>query len=635
MLNLKSDRILEDTDNIKNNIEKIKPMDLVNEAINYSLKKANIKKLNDDKEETLNLIYNKTIKNYLNYLRTFSINEAEQKIKIDLEENKKNIKSLLIKSENEINEYKAKYLNSIEENNNLKDKIYSLQNYNRELIKNIHIYQTNFEKLQKNYENISKQKTLFEEIMQSYPGKNPSEIIKELQNMKDGIFQMMNDYQNISMKLYEIKESQKNSDKEYKASIQKLSFENKILKEEKNAMDYQYYYKINNLEQSIADNESKVKENQYLKNVLFHIYNLLFKEFALNRNIKIDKKYLHIKESDFNANFFYDNEIKNYIIMMIKTMNPITYDIIFRETMGYLNMILRIYLPNKMELRFQPVKAFKEIKDFIDIKMGIIDNNKKIIENLKKEIEKKDNEIFQIKQDMEALNKEYNSYKKIVEKEFEKTNKIIFQLKNNKEKKNSFIAQDNKKNLSFTQKKIEKKEKILLDNSEIDTNINSYKYKLRDMAFRKTKSRSINYKTMIDNNNPINKNILKNNTIQTFNDTNMCKTLENKNKNEQIMNDFLYIRKSNNRDKIIKKNGNQEIIDNFNNIKFLINETNRLFLYQPKMNSTQNKIIKKDRQNFLKTRVIKDYNELTLNDETKINKRIIKKINNLIISSKI
>ena len=377
MLNLKSDRILEDTDNIKNNIEKIKPMDLVNEAINYSLKKANIKKLNDDKEETLNLIYNKTIKNYLNYLRTFSINEAEQKIKIDLEENKKNIKSLLIKSENEINEYKAKYLNLIEENNNLKDKIYSLQNYNRELIKNIHIYQTNFEKLQKNYENISKQKTLFEEIMQSYPGKNPSEIIKELQNMKDGIFQMMNDYQNISMKLYEIKESQKNSDKEYKASIQKLSFENKILKEEKNAMDYQYYYKINNLEQSIADNESKVKENQYLKNVLFHIYNLLFKEFALNRNIKRDKKYLHIKESDFNANFFYDNEIKNYIIMMIKTMNPITYDIIFRETMGYLNMILRIYLPNKMELRFQPVKAFKEIKDFIDIKMGIIYNIRK------------------------------------------------------------------------------------------------------------------------------------------------------------------------------------------------------------------------------------------------------------------
>ena len=629
MLNLKADKLLKETDKIKKNVEKIKPIDLVNEAINYSLKKTNIKKLNDDKEETLNILYNKTINNYLNYIRTSSINEAEEKIKIDLEENKKNIKSILIKSENEINEYKTKYLNAIEENSNLKDKIYSLQNYNRELKMNINIYQTNFEKLQKNYENISKQKALFEEIIQSYPGKNPSEIIKELQNMKDGIVQMMNDYQNISMKLYETKESQKNTDEEYKVIIQKLSFENKNLKEEKDAMDYKYYYKINNLEQHIADNESKVKENQYLKNVIFHIYNLLFKEFALNRNIKIDKKYLYIKESDFNPNFFYDNEIKNYIKLMIQTMNPISYDVVFRETMGYLNMILRIYLPNKMELRFQPVKAFKEIKDFIDIKMGIIDSNKKIIEKLKKEIEKKDNEIFQIKQEMEALNKEYNSYKKIVEKEFDKTNKSIFQLKNNKEKKNNFIALDNKKNLSFTQKKLEKRDKIILDNSEIDMNINSPKNKLREITFRKSKSRSIKHKTIID----INKNILKKNKNEIFNENNICKTVENKTKSEKVFNDFLYIRKSNNKDKIIKKNGNQEIIDSFNNIKFLINETNRLFLYQPKMNSTQDKIFKKDKQNIIKTRVIKDYNDLTLNDEGKINKRIIKKINNLIISS--
>ena len=68
-----------------------------------------------------------------------------------------------------------------------------------------------------------------------------------------------------------------------------------------------------------------------------------------------------LKESDFNANLFYDNEINNYIKLMIKTMSPITYDIMFRETGGYLNMILRIYLPNKMNLRFPPVKAFKEI----------------------------------------------------------------------------------------------------------------------------------------------------------------------------------------------------------------------------------------------------------------------------------
>ena len=124
---------------------------------------------------------------------------------------------------------------------------------------------------------------------------------------------------------------------------------------------------------------------------------------------------------------------------MIQTMHPNSYDLIFRETMGYINMILRLYLPNKMDLRFQPVKAFKEIKDFIDSKMRKIDENSKNIEKYKQEINNKDNEIFQIKQEMSLLNKEYNSYKKIVEKEFQKSNRIIFQLKNNKEKKDNNI----------------------------------------------------------------------------------------------------------------------------------------------------------------------------------------------------
>jgi hypothetical protein len=41
--------------------------------------------------------------------------------------------------------------------------------------------------------------------------------------MKDGIVQMMNDYQNISMKLYETKENQKNLENEYKI-IYKIIF---------------------------------------------------------------------------------------------------------------------------------------------------------------------------------------------------------------------------------------------------------------------------------------------------------------------------------------------------------------------------------------------------------------------------
>ena len=634
MLGLKVDKIFEQSENTKNNIEKINTTNIIKDAINLSLNKGNIKKLNDDKEETLNILYDKTIKNYLNYLKKCSLDEAEQKFKNELIENKKHIKSILIKSENEISEYKKKFLNASEENKNLTNKIYTLQNYNRELLKQNQTYLNNFEKLEKNYENISQQKALFEELMNNYPGKEPSEVIKELQKMKDETIQMMKDYQNISMKLYEIKEKQKNMEEDYKANMQKLSFENKIIKQEKNDIDYKYYYKIYSLEQHIADNEGKVKENKYLKNIIFHIYNLLFKEFALNRNIKIDKKYLNVKESDFNANFLYDNEIKNYINLMINTMHPNSYDIVFRETMGYLNMILRIYLPNKMELRFQPVKAFKEIKDFIDLKMSIIDNNKKIIEKYKKDLENRENEIFQLKQQIKALNKEYNSYKKIVEKEFEKTNRIIFQLKNNKEEENKFNLINNKQNLNCSKNRIEKNQKFLFTDSENESNLNNSKYKLRDIPLKKKKKKykSINQKVIKNKNFINNEKILFKDKTEVLNSTNICKTLDNIN-NNRTYNDFLKLKKSNNKDKIMKNNGNQEIIDNFNNIKFLINETNRLFLYQPKISIMQDKIDQKDKQNILKTRVIRDYNDLRVNDVDTINKKIMKQINNLIVLS--
>ena len=567
------------------------------------------------------MLYNKTIKNYWQFIKKSTMKEAEQKFKKELEENKKDIKSILIKSENEMNEYKKKYLNVVANNQNLQEKIYSLQNYNRELLKQIQSYQLNLEKLQKYYSNISSQKNLFEKMIQAYPGKNPSDIIKELQNMKDGIAQMMNDYENISRKLYEAKENQKKLEDEYKINIQKLSFENKTIKEEKNSIDLKYYDKINNLEQHIYDNESRAKENLSLKNVLFHIYNLLFKEFALNRNINIDKKFLNIKETDFNANLFYDNEIKNYINLMIKTMNPITYDIMFRETIGYLNMILRIYLPNKMNLRFQPVKAFKEIKEFIDLKMEIIDNNQKLIEKYKNDIVKKENEIFQVKQEINALNKEYNLYKNIVEKEFEKTNRIIFQLKNNKENNNK----DNNT-------KFKDNEKMQFNNTE--TNFNNSKYKLKDnpfnYKFKKKKSNSINSKHMSDN------YIVKtksNNKTEILNSNKICKTFENNKYSDKSYREFLNIRKSNNNDKIIKENGNQEIIDKYNNIRFLVNETNRLFLYQPKMNSTQERLNHKDRHNIFKTRVIRDYKDLNVKEGENIKRKIFKQIDNLIISS--
>ena len=182
---------------------------------------------------------------------------------------------------------------------------------------------------------------------------------------------------------------------------------------------------------------------------------------------------------------------------------------------------------------------------------------------------------------------------------------------------------NNKPNLSFSRKKIEKSDKFLFNDSEKEINFN----KLSHIPFkiRKKKSQSINPKIKLDS-NYINEKVINNKNHPS-------KTLDNLKNNEGAFNDILSIKKSTNEDKIIKNNGNQEYIDCFNNIKFLINETNRLFLYQPKMNSTRDKIFKKDKNNILNSRVIKEYKDIKMSDEEKINNKIIKQINHLIISS--
>ena len=245
MLRLKADKAHELSEKIRENVEKIDVEKMVKDAIDSSLEKGNITKIQDDKEKLLDLIYNQTIKNYLDYVKNSSISEAKEKLKTEINEYNKNIKSILIKSENEVKEYQNKYLNLVEENKNLQEKLFSIQNTNRVLLSQVQLYQTNLEKNEKNYESISQQKLLFEEMIRSYPGKDPAFILKELENMKDGTIQMLKDYQNISIKLNEANEKQRKIEKEYRMSIDKLNFENKLLIEEKNSIDDKYSYKIN------------------------------------------------------------------------------------------------------------------------------------------------------------------------------------------------------------------------------------------------------------------------------------------------------------------------------------------------------------------------------------------------------
>ena len=332
----------------------------------------------------------------------------------------------------------------------------------------------------------------------------------------------------------------------------------------------------------------------------------------MNRNLIINKKYLDIKDTDYIPNFIYDEEIKNYIELMIKTMHHSTYDILFRETLGYLNMILRIYLPNKMNLRFQPPKAFKEIKDFIDSKMTIIEDNHNVIKSFEKKVEDRDNEISKLKTELKELNKQYNLYKTLVEKEFVKTNKIIYQLKNSGSKK------EIRKNSMMNNE----------TNNKTYHNIRAYSSKFKFDSSSKIHPKKLKIKRRAK---IFTEEEIKSNEVTTEREQNHIKllTLNTKKAQRTLTNtEPKKIKKGKNNDKMIRENGNQLRFSDFNKVKLLIDETNRLFLYKSRMNSTIGKVYNEEEINNKKNKVI-NYG-VNFDAEENIKNKIFKQINHLI-----
>ena len=612
MSQINQKKIIPKEDIIKNKIKDINTDEMIKETLNSCLEKNDINKLIDDKEELLRMITEQSINNYLEYVKKRSSQEGKEYLKKELELHNDKLKTILLKTETEKNEINNKYLNTLIENKNLKEKITNIENFNKYLLQQLKQHEINSQSFEIEMNNISKKKLFLNDLFNRYPGKNEEQILKYLDDLKAGSIQILNDYQNIMEKIKIINNEQRIQEKDYKANMNKLYLNNEILIKEKNELKNEYSYKINNIDYVQKTNGELKERNIYLSKTLFHLYNLLFKEFGLNRGVKVDKKYLDVKESDFDPNFLYDEEIRKYVELMVKSMHHDTYDILFRETLGYLNMILRIYLPNKMDLRFQPTKAFKEIKDFIDLKVAKVEDSQHLIKSLKDTIESKDEEISKIKNEHKELIKEYNLYKNLVEKEFAKSNKIIYHLKNSGSKKN---IQNNEINYNTVYNKTHNNirlhsSKLKIDNINI-ANIIPKKLTLRRKGkiFNEEEIKSYNTNSKEEKSKLI--DILKSNKIS--------KTLGNTEPKK--------IKRGKNKDKIIRENGNQQRFNDFNKIKLLVDETNRLFLYKSRMNST----IGKHEEENNKHKIIKYGNNNDI--EQNIKNKIFKQINHLLKTS--
>ena len=606
------DKIISKEDEIKIKIKEIDVESMIKETIRANLERLDKDKLIDDKEELIKMISEQSMKNYLEYVRNRSNKEGKEYFQKELDSHNEKLKTIIVKMNTEKKEIENKYLDIVKENKLLKDKIFTIENLNKILQQQKSVLEINTENFEIEMNRIAKKQFFLDQLFKRYPGKSEEEILKYLDDLTAGSIQILNDYRNTQEKLKISSIEQKTQEKEYRTTIDKLYLNTENLNKEKNEIKNQYLNKMNNINLTQKTNSELKERNIFLSNTLMHLYNILFKEFGLNRNLIINKKYLDIKDTDYIPNFIYDEEIKNYIELMIKTMHHSTYDILFRETLGYLNMILRIYLPNKMNLRFQPPKAFKEIKDFIDSKMTIIEDNHNVIKSFEKKVEDRDNEISKLKTELKELNKQYNLYKTLVEKEFVKTNKIIYQLKNSGSKK------EIRKNSMMNNE----------TNNKTYHNIRAYSSKFKFDSSSKIHPKKLKIKRRAK---IFTEEEIKSNEVTTEREQNHIKllTLNTKKAQRTLTNtEPKKIKKGKNNDKMIRENGNQLRFSDFNKVKLLIDETNRLFLYKSRMNSTIGKVYNEEEINNKKNKVI-NYG-VNFDAEENIKNKIFKQINHLI-----
>ena len=234
--------------------------------------------------------------------------------------------------------------------------------------------------------------------------------------------------------------------------------------------------KIEEIETQMNLYKSKEEENKFLTNMLFQIYNLLFEEFRLDKNVKIKKEFLNVNENNFNPGIFSNIELFNYIKLMIKSMKETSSGKELRETIAYANLMARNYLPEKINLKYQPSLIFKEIKDLIDKKEEKIQKlqseNKIIIDKIKSL--EKENGMNKTKYKDEQ--RKFENYQKIVDKIIVKENKydknklgLSQTIPNSKLYLNS--PNNNSKNISrYYNKNYYLKKKIVIDAKDINKN---------------------------------------------------------------------------------------------------------------------------------------------------------------------
>ena len=561
---------------LRDSINKIEPNLIIKDALNFANKKSteNSKK----KLETLDQVKKSAINDFL-----FEINNSDKNYeqinllsKQKIEDFKNSANLIVERTQKEAKEYIFKLDLINKENQMLEKKYIDLKNQFEDFEIKQKSYISQIEQMEKSSKLLTLNRPIFNEFLKQFKSHEPKKIIEDLEKQKNGFILLDNEYNStinkiiFSKKIFDLKvEREEKKISELNTKIHDLEDENALVLGNIQSDIEELKREINNL-------QGLKEENEKYRKMLYQLYNRLIGAFSLDKDVNFKTKSLSLKKADYKPNLLDENEIFKYIKLMISSMNRSTSDQLLRETIAYCNMITRVYLKNKINLKYEPYSTFKELKD-------IMDKNEDTIEKLGINVKEYEKKLKKIAMENKKLNKIINFFYKEKNRNIEMKQGTL----NMRYRKQS-INEKSSREYSTSKKR----------NGSINSRfrIESAKYTAKNNIFKRKKM--YQEEMLQSNKSAINKMKKSNSSLNIYEDNIDFKYLRNplyqsiqsmkcnkvQNKNESKIID---IKKENNKEneKEYKHKGvnEQNIVTYFNEFKQLVEHTNRLFLYQAKM----------------------------------------------------
>ena len=560
---------------LRDSINKIEPNLIIKDALNFANKKLseNSKK----KLETLDQAKKSAINDFL-----FEINNSDKNYeqinllsKQKIEDFKNSANLIVERTQKEAKEYIFKLDLINKENQMLEKKYIDLKNQFEDFEIKQKSYISQIEQMEKSSKLLTLNRPIFNEFLKQFKSHEPKKIIEDLEKQKNGFILLDNEYNStinkiiFSKKIFDLKvEREEKKISELNTKIHDLEDENALVLGNIQSDIEELKREINNL-------QGLKEENDKYRKMLYQLYNRLIGAFSLDKDVNFKTKSLSLKKADYKPNLLDENEIFKYIKLMISSMNRSTSDQLLRETIAYCNMITRVYLKNKINLKYEPYSTFKELKD-------IMDKNEDTIEKLGINVKEYEKKLKKIAMENKKLNKIINFFYKEKNRNIEMkqgTLNMRYRKQSTNEKSSREFSTSKKRNGSI--------------NSRF--RVESAKYVAKNNIFKRKKMQE---EMLQSNKSAINKMKKSNSSLNIYEDNIDFKYLRNplyqsiqsmkcnkvQNKNESKIID---IKKENNQEneKENKYKGinEQNIVTYFNEFKQLVEHTNRLFLYQAKM----------------------------------------------------